>query len=202
MKMVDEREGEVAPADLPRAFNRQSVWQAHRDRRGGPIANLLLAVLLFAGTYVAGIPGQRACSPRRRRARRRPPPASATAISSSRSTARPCAAGRTCAGGCCSASGGDDVAIDVERPDGARAARARCRCAALRGADWEGNFMPALGSRSRSRPAADRRGRCPTSRPRAPGLRAGDRIVAIDGEPVRSPADVAARTNAQPGARA
>src|ERR1700674_308224 len=27
VKMVDEREGEVLPADLPRAFNRQNVWR-------------------------------------------------------------------------------------------------------------------------------------------------------------------------------
>ena len=35
VKMADEREGDVDPADLPRAFNRQSVWQAdcHRCRR-------------------------------------------------------------------------------------------------------------------------------------------------------------------------
>jgi regulator of sigma E protease len=32
------------------------------------------------------------------------------------------------------------------------------------------------------------------------GLRSGDRIVAIDGVPVRSPAEVAAKTNAKPGA--
>jgi len=32
------------------------------------------------------------------------------------------------------------------------------------------------------------------------GLRPGDRIVAIDGAPVRSPGDVAAKTNAKPGA--
>ena len=60
VKMVDEREGAVAPADLPRAFNRQSVWRRMAIVAAGPLANLLLAVLLFAGTYVAGIPGQRA----------------------------------------------------------------------------------------------------------------------------------------------
>jgi regulator of sigma E protease len=54
VKMVDEREGEVSPADLGRAFNRQSVWRRIAIVAAGPIANLLLAVLLFAGTYVAG----------------------------------------------------------------------------------------------------------------------------------------------------
>src|SRR5438128_5565302 len=60
VKMVDEREGTVDPADLPRAFNRQNVWKRIAIVAAGPIANLLLAVLLFAGTYVAGVPGQRA----------------------------------------------------------------------------------------------------------------------------------------------
>jgi regulator of sigma E protease len=60
VKMVDEREGEVSPADLGRAFNRQSVWRRIAIVAAGPAANLLLAVLLFAGTYVAGIPGERA----------------------------------------------------------------------------------------------------------------------------------------------
>src|SRR5438105_15940738 len=59
VKMADEREGSVDPADLPRAFNRQSVWKRMAIVAAGPIANLLLAVLLFAGTYIAGVPGQR-----------------------------------------------------------------------------------------------------------------------------------------------
>src|SRR4029079_1207807 len=60
VKMVDEREGDVAPGDLPRAFNRQNVWKRIAIVAAGPIANLLLAVLMFAGTYMAGIPGQKA----------------------------------------------------------------------------------------------------------------------------------------------
>src|ERR1700682_1160983 len=58
VKMVDEREGEVAPADLPRAFNRQSVWKRIAIVAAGPIANLLLAVLFFAGIFLVGVPGQ------------------------------------------------------------------------------------------------------------------------------------------------
>src|SRR5438034_8920194 len=60
VKMVDEREGHVAAADLPRAFNRQNVWNRVAIVSAGPLANLLLAVLLLAVTYMAGIPGQRA----------------------------------------------------------------------------------------------------------------------------------------------
>src|SRR4249920_3197670 len=58
--MSDEREGNVAPIDLPRAFNHQSVGKRIAIVAAGPAANLLLAVLLFAGSYVAGVPGQKA----------------------------------------------------------------------------------------------------------------------------------------------
>ncbi|HET9763957.1 MAG TPA: site-2 protease family protein, partial [Casimicrobiaceae bacterium] len=47
VKMVDEREGDVAPADLDRAFNRQSVAKRSAIVAAGPLANLLLAVLLL-----------------------------------------------------------------------------------------------------------------------------------------------------------
>src|SRR5215470_15451555 len=60
VKMADEREGDVSPADLPRAFNRQSIGKRMAIVVAGPVSNLLLAVLLFAGTYVVGVPGQRA----------------------------------------------------------------------------------------------------------------------------------------------
>src|SRR5512144_964256 len=60
VKMADEREGPVDAADRSRAFNRQSVWRRIAIVAAGPLANLLLAVLLFAGTFVAGVPGQRA----------------------------------------------------------------------------------------------------------------------------------------------
>ena len=60
VKMADEREDDLAPADRERAFNRQNVWKRIAIVAAGPVANLLLAVLLFAGTFMAGVPGQRA----------------------------------------------------------------------------------------------------------------------------------------------
>ncbi len=47
VRMADEREGEVAPEDLPRAFNRQSPWRRMAIVAAGPLVNLLLAVLIF-----------------------------------------------------------------------------------------------------------------------------------------------------------
>lgn len=56
VKMLDEREGEVAPQDRPHAFNRQSVWCRIAIVAAGPAANLLLAVLLYWGLYATGVP--------------------------------------------------------------------------------------------------------------------------------------------------
>ena len=59
VKMVDEREDDVAPQDLPRAFNRQSVWRRIAIVAAGPIANFLLAILLYWGLFVHGVPGMK-----------------------------------------------------------------------------------------------------------------------------------------------
>ena len=57
VKMVDEREGEVKPEDLPYAFNRQSVAVRTAIVAAGPIFNLVLAVLLFWLVFVIGETG-------------------------------------------------------------------------------------------------------------------------------------------------
>ena len=57
VKMLDEREGEVAAADLPRAFNRQSVWRRIAIVVAGPAANFLLAIALYWVLFLHGIPG-------------------------------------------------------------------------------------------------------------------------------------------------
>ena len=57
VKMLDEREGEVSPADLPRAFNRQSVWRRIAIVVAGPAANFLLAIALYWVLFVNGVPG-------------------------------------------------------------------------------------------------------------------------------------------------
>ena len=55
VKMLDEREGEVAERDLPRAFNRQSLSKRAAIVAAGPAANLLLAVVLFAVVALVGV---------------------------------------------------------------------------------------------------------------------------------------------------
>ncbi len=59
VKMLDAREqdiGTIAAADLPREFTRQSVWRRIAIVAAGPLANFLLAILLFAGIYMHGTP--------------------------------------------------------------------------------------------------------------------------------------------------
>lgn len=55
VKMLDEREGAVDPSELHRAFNRKSVWQRAIVVVSGPLANLLLAVVLYACVNWAGV---------------------------------------------------------------------------------------------------------------------------------------------------
>ncbi|BDU58483.1 zinc metalloprotease [Limnohabitans sp. MORI2] len=54
VKMLDENEGEVAAKDLPMAFNRQPLWARASIVLAGPLANLLLAVCLYAAMFGIG----------------------------------------------------------------------------------------------------------------------------------------------------
>lgn len=47
VRMADEREGEVPPEDVPKAFNNQPVWARMAIVAAGPLINLLFAVLLY-----------------------------------------------------------------------------------------------------------------------------------------------------------
>jgi regulator of sigma E protease len=57
VKMLDEREGDVAPEERSRAFNRQPVWQRMAIVAAGPLANLLLAIIFYTILLMAGIHG-------------------------------------------------------------------------------------------------------------------------------------------------
>jgi regulator of sigma E protease len=60
VKMLDEREGEVAEHERHRAFNRKPLLQRAAIVAAGPVANLLLAVLLYAASYWIGTDEPRA----------------------------------------------------------------------------------------------------------------------------------------------
>ncbi|MEK7811778.1 MAG: RIP metalloprotease RseP, partial [Pseudomonadota bacterium] len=57
VKMLDEREGEVAEQDLARSFNCKPVLQRMAIIVAGPLANLLLAVVFYFALFIYGVPG-------------------------------------------------------------------------------------------------------------------------------------------------
>ena len=60
VRMLDEREGPVDPAELSRAFNRKPLWQRAIVVAAGPVANLVLAVALYAVAHWIGTDEPRA----------------------------------------------------------------------------------------------------------------------------------------------
>ncbi|MHB8919543.1 MAG: RIP metalloprotease RseP [Halothiobacillus sp.] len=57
VKMLDEREGPVDPAEQHRAFNNQPVWKRFLIVLAGPVANLLLALALWMLMFMVGVQG-------------------------------------------------------------------------------------------------------------------------------------------------
>jgi regulator of sigma E protease len=201
VKMADEREGEVAPADLARAFNRQSVWKRIAIVAAGPIANLLLAVVLYAATFMVGIPGQRALLAE-------PTPATAAAAAGLRSgdlvvslDGEAVQSWQDLRWRLLRAQGRDTVVLAVLPKDARPGDAPLIRLLPLAGvkpADWEGNATSVLGLRPDL--GAPLVGEVLPDKPAAlAGLIKGDRIAAIDGMAMRSPSDVAQATNASAG---
>lgn len=60
VRMLDSREGEVPPAQRHEAFDLKPLWQRAAVVAAGPVANLGLAVLLFAGVNWIGTEEPRA----------------------------------------------------------------------------------------------------------------------------------------------
>ena len=54
VRMVDEREGPVAPADLAGAFNRRPIWQRILVSAAGPAANFAFALVAFRSSSCTG----------------------------------------------------------------------------------------------------------------------------------------------------
>ena len=198
VKMADEREAPVALDDVARAFNRQSVWRRFAIVAAGPLANLLLAVLLFAGTYVAGIPGQRPLLGD-------PPAASAAAAADVRGgdvvvavDGEPVGSFQELRWRVVRAQGHDALTLTLARDaEPTRPVTRELSLAGVSTADWEADPLATLGLRADLGPPVIDQVLEGKPAQRA-GLRAGDRILAIDGTPMSSPSDVAKLTNAHP----
>ena len=57
VKMLDEREGEVLPAEAQRAFNNKSVGQRCAIVVAGPVFNFIFAIIAYWIIYSVGITG-------------------------------------------------------------------------------------------------------------------------------------------------
>ncbi len=200
VKMLDEREGEVAAAERHRAFNRKSVWARIFIVLAGPIANLLLATLLYWALFVAGMPGVK--------------PVLGDIVAGT-----PAAAAGLANGDTVRAIDGepvytwsdvrwlllkdavkrDSASLEVQAPGGARETR-RLDLARLSKEDLDRDFLGKLGLRPFRPKAPARLGRVlPGSAAERAGLQPGDLVRSISGKPVASWYDFTATVAASPG---
>jgi len=156
-------------------------------------------VLLFAGTFIVGVPGQRALLAE-------PPPSTAAAAADVRAGDRvigvdgePVGSWQELRWRVVRAQGNDRIALSLVRDNLDREPiRRELSIAGLGTDDWEGNPLSALGLRADlGAPIVDQV--LPGKPAERAGLVNGDRILAVDGRPMRSPSDVASLTNAHPG---
>jgi regulator of sigma E protease len=200
VKMLDEREGEVAARDLPRAFNRQGVGARIFIVLAGPAANFVLAWLLYWGLFIAGLPGMKPVLGD-------PPPNTPAAIAG-------------LANGDTVRALGDEpvytwtdvrwillkeavkreaVTIEVETARGARGDR-RLELAGISKDDLDRDFLGKLGLRPFRPDVPATLGRVlPGSAGERAGLALGDRVIAVDGRRVPTWFDFTAVVAASPG---
>jgi regulator of sigma E protease len=187
VRFLDEREaaeGEVITvADSERAFNRQNVWKRLVIVAAGPVANLLLAVLLYAGLYVNGVDGLRAVLAA--------PPAATAAAQAGFADRDEIVAldGRLLESWqelrwrLLRVSGTPSVELTVLR--GGDTLTKKLELKGLSTTDWEGPFLDTLGLRLYLPAAPPGVLRVLEGRPGAvAGLSAGDIILAIDDQPL------------------
>ncbi|MDR9846753.1 RIP metalloprotease RseP [Herbaspirillum huttiense] len=191
VKMLDAREQpleDIPEADLEREFTRQSVWRRIAIVAAGPIANFLLAILLFAGLYMHGVP--------------EPVPVLRAATAQSAAYQAGLRAGDriTVINGAPVQVWSEvrwklmqlvlekaDARIDVERPNpngsGKLLNSVTLRLGGIDSNELEGDFLGKLGL-SLARPPAVL-GKIMEGPAKMAGLESGDRITAIDGVPVQ-----------------
>ena len=188
VSMLDERAGDVPPADLDVAFNRKPVGQRMAIVAAGPLANIVLAIGLLYVMFVVGKPdftpvldapqglaadagfqaGDRLLAVDGR--------ATPTWTEAQTSLLAPMIDRRP-------------VAVAVEDAEGRRVERTLPLDRLDRSLD-EAEAYRALGWRLRPPPAPAVVGALQGDSPAAAALRVGDRIVAIDGRPVADFADL------------
>lgn len=202
VKMLDEREAPVPAAELHRAFNRQNVWRRTAIVAAGPVANFLLAILLYWVMFVHGVPGIR--------------PAIGEAPAKT-----PAAMAQIAPGEVITRVAGEEVrtwqelrwlllehalerlpvTIETESPKGEINER-HLDLRALDSDALDGDFLAVLGLVPYQPPIPPIIGRVVDGSPAATGgLREGDEILAIDGREVTLWSQLVRDIRARPGAR-
>ena len=199
VKMLDERESEVPAEQLHRSFNHQSVWRRMAIVAAGPLANLLLAVVVYWGLFCTGV--------------EEPRPVVGTPLVASAAANAGFENGevvRKVAGEPVDTwqqmrwavlrHAAESDAVDLEVINTRHEINVRrLELVAIRDDAWEGDGLKKLGiSFFRPRlPAVI--GQVAADSPAAQaGLRAGDEIVSIEGTPVTAWSDVVLRVRAAP----
>ncbi|MGC8506894.1 MAG: RIP metalloprotease RseP [Thiomonas sp.] len=204
VRMLDEREGEVAEAELPRAFNRQSLSRRAAIVAAGPAANLLLAVALFAVVAMVGVREPVAILGA-------PPAQSPAALAGVQGGERVTAIAQ--AGTIQevkswtdlrwkllnAAMNGDRLDLIVQSPAQTLQRQIPLDFSASSGAAESAGFLTSFGLHLQS-PPAEIREVVAGGPAQSSGLRAGDRITAVDGKPTTT-ADALMRAIQQSGGK-
>jgi regulator of sigma E protease len=200
VKMLDEREGEVAPDELPRSFNRQPVGHRMLIVAAGPAANFVLAILLYWALFWYGseefrpILGAPAISS----------PAAAAGIENGEMVLRVAGEGvqtwqemrwlllqR--------AADHDQIELELLNLRQEIVVR-RLDLSVVRQSGWEGDALDKLGlSLYRPRLPPIVGSVSASGAAQAAGLQSGDEILAIDGEAIDAWADLVAVVRRSPG---
>jgi regulator of sigma E protease len=201
VKMVDEREGRVAAEDLPRAFNRQSVYRRFAIVSAGPIANFLLAIAIYWVLFMSGMPGLRPILDE-------PPPATPAHAAGFhqgdtllRISAEPVATWQD-ARWLLLQHAVNRSAVKIETSDRKGYIEVRTLdLSSLTSEDLDGDFLRAAGLLRFNPPLPPVLGQVIEGAPaQKAGLREGDRVVAIDGAAVSEWQDVVGAVRERPDA--
>jgi len=203
VRMLDERDGNVPAHERHRAFNRQSLWRRSAIVAAGPLANLLLAVLLYGAANWIGVDEPKAVlaspapgSPAERAGLRAGDwvravaPADASASWTELASMPDLRWQLTRA-----ALDGQDLDLEVTDRDGRARRTVRLALSELPAREVDAGFLRRLGLAGNfSEPVL---GEVLPSGPAAQaGLLRGDRVLAIDGQPVADAAAVVQRVRA------